>query len=160
MNNCIFEVIPKEYILEFPFVNIALCFMPHHHIKILGNFMWTEYALNWEAWRGEKNTIFIHRWACVLRGGCGLGNHSFLEIWRQCTSGTEASKWLFTNPSEKTGFWQLEKGWTNKLNLHFRCVSMCEKWNMGADVKRDFSEWLVESVFLLGSPIHVKFLND
>lgn len=162
---------PKEYIPEFPFVNRSLCFMPHHHLKSSGEYNCICCKLR-EVWRGEKNTFFIHGYACVLQeGGCGLGNHSsFLEIRRQCTynRNREASKWLFTNPPEKKWLLAATKGkipvasykrWTNKLNLHFRCALMCENWNMG-DVKRDFSEWPVESVSLLGSPIHIKFLND
>lgn len=121
------------------------------------------YAVNWERCEEERKYIFIHRCAMCFGMVLGWKTSHFLKKYGGTVQQEKRGKQIVIyQPIIKKGFWQLEKGrlpvdyyqrWTIKLNLHFRCAPMYGKYNMGANVKRDFSEWLVESVSLLGSTI-------
>lgn len=146
-NKCIFAVYPKEYIPEFPFVNRSLCFMLYHHIKVMRNII--TYAVNWERCEEERRYI-LHSQVCMcFRSGERVGKWVIIS-WRNMGAVYNRNREV-GKPTRKNGFWQLEKGrspvdyyqrWTIKFDLHFRCASMCEKWNMGT--KEGFSQWFVE----------------
>lgn len=99
-----------KYSSEFPFINRALCFILYYDIQVLGNVI--RNAVYWEMWRGGKihsSFIGVHVfWG--WRGVEKLVIISWRDMWAVYNRNREVSKWLFTNPSEKNGSWELAKG--------------------------------------------------